>query len=60
MTATPALEDIEAFEQAHGFASFDRCRIAEGTSNSHRPTFAWRRQDHAVNADAAGSAISAR
>jgi hypothetical protein len=29
MTATPTLEDIEAFEQAHGFASFDRCRIAE-------------------------------
>jgi hypothetical protein len=29
MTATPTLEDIEASEQAHGFASFDRCRIAE-------------------------------
>ena len=29
MTATLTPEDIEAFEQAHGFASFDRCRIAE-------------------------------
>ena len=29
MPATPTPEDIEAFEQAHGFASFDRCRIAE-------------------------------
>jgi hypothetical protein len=29
MTATSTLEDIEAFEQAHGFASFDPCRIAE-------------------------------
>jgi hypothetical protein len=29
MTVTPTPEDIEALEQAHGFTSFDRCRIAE-------------------------------
>jgi hypothetical protein len=40
MTATPTLEDIEAFEQAHGFASFDR------ESNRNRGMFVvWAGED---------------